>query len=109
MQTAGNLELIQAIEQLGPFGAGMRSHVFAFPATDINAAPVGENHIRCMITGESGGRLKAISFRSLETPLGQALLNTRGLPLHVCGTLRIDRWQGRETPQLTIEDAAAIN
>ena len=111
LQPAGaNLELIQAIEQLGPFGAGNAQPRFAFPAAQIiNAAPVGENHIRCTITGDSGGRLKAISFRSLETPLGQALLNTRGLPLHVCGTLRIDRWQGRETPQLTIEDAAAIN
>ena len=111
LQAAGaDLKLIQAIEQLGPFGAGNAQPRFAFPAAQIvNAAPVGENHVRCMITGESGGRLKAISFRSLDTPLGQALLNTRGLPLHVCGTLRIDRWQGRETPQLTIEDAAAIN
>jgi len=111
LQAAGaDLKLIQAIEQLGPFGAGNAQPRFAFPAAQIvNASPVGENHVRCMITGDSGGRLKAISFRSLDTPLGQALLNTRGLPLHVCGTLRIDRWQGRETPQLTIEDAAAIN
>lgn len=102
-------DLLAAVERLAPFGAGNPQPRFAFPAARIvQAQPVGENHVRCMLTGDSGGRLKAISFRSLDQPLGQALLNSRGLPMHVCGTLRLDRWQGRETPQLTIEDAAAI-
>ncbi|MBL22801.1 MAG: single-stranded-DNA-specific exonuclease RecJ [Rhodospirillaceae bacterium] len=111
LQPAGaGTDLLAAIEQLAPFGAGNRQPRFAFPSARIvKAEPVGDNHVRCFLTGESGGRLKAISFRSLDQPLGQALLNSRGLPLHVCGTLRLDRWQGRETPQLTIEDAAEIS
>ena len=54
-----------------------------------------------------GGRLKAISFRSMGKPHGDALLNARGLPLHVAGYIRVDRWQGREEAQLIIEDVAA--
>jgi len=111
LQPAGaDQAMIQSLERLGPFGAGNAQPRFAFPAAQIvKAEPVGENHVRCFLTGDSGGRLKAISFRSLDTPLGQALLNTRGLPVHVCGTLRLDRWQGRETPQLTIEDVASVS
>ena len=53
-------------------------------------------------------RLKAIAFRVVDRPLGETLLNTGGLPLHIAGHLQIDRWQGRENAQLIIEDAAAV-
>jgi single-stranded-DNA-specific exonuclease len=47
-----------------------------------------------------------MAFRQAETPIGQALLNARDQPLHLLGTLRVDRWQGRETPVLFITDVA---
>jgi single-stranded-DNA-specific exonuclease len=45
----------------------------------------------------------------VDRPLGAALLNTNGLPLHIAGHLQVDRWQGRENTQLIIEDAAAVS
>jgi single-stranded-DNA-specific exonuclease len=58
------------------------------------------------LSGETGGRLKAIAFRSLDSGLGPALLRHDGAPFHVVGRLRLDTWQGREQPQLFIDDAA---
>ena len=98
-----------AIERLAPFGAGNPQPRFVFPRVRIvKAKQVGLDHVSCIVAGENGGRLKAISFRSLGQPLGQALIQSSGSPLHLCGTLKLDHWQGRETPQLTIDDAAAV-
>jgi single-stranded-DNA-specific exonuclease len=74
----------------------------------VRADVVGETHVRCVLTGALGGRLKAIAFRALETPLGQALLKSGSAPLHVAGHLRADSWQGRDGCQLIIDDAAAV-
>ena len=51
-------------------------------------------------------RLDAIAFRAAGQPLGELLLNTGGLPVHVAGTLKRDTWGGREKIELTIDDAA---
>ncbi|MDH3704223.1 MAG: single-stranded-DNA-specific exonuclease RecJ [Alphaproteobacteria bacterium] len=109
MPAAATLDLVHTIERLAPFGAGNPRPRFALPAARVARADVvGENHVRCFLTGEGGGHLKAIAFRVLGEPLGDALLKSGGLPLHIAGTLRIDRWQGREDVQFMIDDAAPI-
>jgi single-stranded-DNA-specific exonuclease len=102
------VELLDALEKLGPFGAGNARPRFALPdARIVSADIVGTDHVRCIVTGADGSsRLKAIAFRTAGTPLGEALLNARGTPMHLAGTLRIDEWQGRREPQLFIDDAA---
>jgi single-stranded-DNA-specific exonuclease len=52
--------------------------------------------------------LKAIAFRCLDTPLGDALMNHRGAYFHLAGHLRRDTWQGAEGVQLIVEDAAPL-
>ncbi|MBI3513141.1 MAG: single-stranded-DNA-specific exonuclease RecJ [Proteobacteria bacterium] len=101
--------LVEQIGRLGPFGSANTEPRFAVPAARIvRADVVGEAHVRCVLTGALGGRLKAIAFRALETPLGKALLSRDGAPLHVAGHLRADSWQGRDGCQLIIDDAAAV-
>jgi single-stranded-DNA-specific exonuclease len=100
-------DLVAQLVRLGPYGAGHAEPRFAIPAAHIvKADVVGDAHVRCILTGATGGRLKAIAFRCLESPLGKALLETRGKPLHIAGHLRADRWQGRDDAQLMIDDAA---
>jgi len=67
---------------------------------------VGEKHVRCLLAGEAGGRVKAIAFRCHDQPLGLGLLSARDERYHVAGHLRADTWGGRDDVQLTIEDAA---
>ncbi len=106
---AATTGLLDALEALAPFGAGNPKPRFALPACRIlKADVVGENHVRCFVGGEGPGRLKAIAFRAVGEALGDALLASGGLPLHLAGQLRLDRWQGREEAQLIIDDAAPV-
>src|SRR5690606_39104755 len=93
---AASVALMAEIDRLGPFGTGNPEPRFALPAVRVARADVvGENHVRCFVSGADGARLKAIAFRALESPLGAALLQSGGVPLHLAGHLRPDSWQGR--------------
>lgn len=107
--TAGGArsELINALEQAGPYGSGNPDPVFAFPAHRItDAAIVGGAHVRLRAASGDGARVDGIAFRSAETPLGRMLLESRGESLHLAGHLALDRWGGRERVQLRLVDAA---
>lgn len=104
-----NVDFIHQVERAGPFGAGNPTPVFAFPAHQIRFADVvgAGGHVRCTVSSGDGANLKAIAFRAAGGPLGDALLRAKdGQRLHVAGTLTIDHWQGRESVQLRILDAA---
>ncbi len=104
---AATLSLVQDLQRVGPFGSGNPEPRFVLLAVRLSyAAVAGENHVRGIIEGKEGGRLAAISFNSLDTPLGQALLKSDGAPLHVAGKLRVNTWRGRSSAQLHVEDAA---
>ena len=101
--------LIEMIERAGPYGAGNPAPVFAFPAHRVVYADLaGTEHIRLTLENEAGARLKAIAFRALNTPLGEALLSERGRPVHVAGRLAIDTWNGGRSTQLLVDDAAEV-
>lgn len=100
-------DLWKAMMQAGPFGAGNSEPRIACPAVRlVKADVVGQNHVRCILSGREGGRLKAIAFRAMDGALGPALLASGGQPMHIAGHLRPDDWQGREGVQLVIDDAA---
>ncbi len=106
---AANTEIVQRLQQLAPFGQGNSEPRFVIPAARIGKADVvGENHVRLFLSGEDGGRLKAIAFRTADTPLGQALLGAGQVPVHVVGKLRADNWMGRDDVQLLVDDAAPV-
>ncbi|MCT8973077.1 single-stranded-DNA-specific exonuclease RecJ [Microbaculum marinisediminis] len=107
--TAGGatVDLLKALEDAGPYGSGNPQPVFVFPAHRLSFADATEQgHVRCTFASPDGGRLKAIAFRAVGSPLGDALLSGRQDTLHAAGTLRIDRWGGRETVQLHLRDVA---
>jgi len=104
---AASVELLAAIERLGPFGVGNAEPRFVVTgARVVRADIVGADHVRAILAGGDGARLKAIAFRAAGEPLGQALIENAGRELHLAGKLRMDRWQGAERAQLIIEDAA---
>ena len=105
---AASLELVDIIERVGPFGAGNALPRFVLTSTRVSyARTVGEGHVRCTLVGSEGGRVEAIAFRANQTALGPALLDPARPLLHVAGSLRIDRFGGREAVRLQIDDAAA--
>jgi single-stranded-DNA-specific exonuclease len=79
---------------------------FAFAKVKVvRADRVGSgDHVRCILAGDEGTRLKGIAFRVADQPLGQALLNAKSL--HIAGSLQHNNWRGRQEVQLSIDDVA---
>ncbi|NND49475.1 MAG: single-stranded-DNA-specific exonuclease RecJ, partial [Rhizobiales bacterium] len=107
--TAGGAtqELMALIDRAGPFGNAHPEPRFAFASHRVSyAKTVGNGHVRVSLKAEDGRRLEAIAFRAAGTPLGDALSAGGCETLHVAGKLKRNHWQGRETIQLMIDDAA---
>ncbi len=108
--TGATLDLIELLEQAGPYGSAHPSPMFVFPSHRITYADrVGTDHVRCTLVASDGTKLKAIAFRALGTELGELLLSERNHPIHVAGRLVVDEWGTKRVPSLQIEDAAALS
>jgi single-stranded-DNA-specific exonuclease len=102
-----NKELMDLLDRAGPYGPGHSEPRFVFPAHRLSRVrSMKDLHIRCTLQAADGSRIEACAFRVADTPLGTLLLKGEGLPLHVVGHLRRTSWQGRESVELMIEDAA---
>ena len=107
MPGAATVELINQIESAGPFGAGAPAPRFAFPDCQIHfAKQVGANHLKISFGDGLGGRIEGISFGAMDGPMGPMLMNHNGARFHLAGRLEINTWQGRQSVQLRLEDAA---
>jgi len=100
--------LCDALEQAGPFGAGWPApRVAAGPVRIVKADVVGTGHLRLVVAGDDGRRLKAIGFRLADGALGQALL---AAPAHrrlwIAGRVKRDDWNGGNAAELHLDDAA---
>ena len=93
-------------QRLAPFGPGNLEPLFALSDVRVERPmALKGGHVRCTLTDQTGGRLKAIAWRCEDTEMGQRLLRDGGL-IHVAGRLKPDDWQGRQGVQLEIEDVA---
>jgi single-stranded-DNA-specific exonuclease len=95
-------ELIEQIEQAGPFGASAPAPRFAFADMAVTARPMGDGHLRISFGG--GVKLEAVLFSAYDTPMGAAL--AAGGRFHLAGRVEINTWGGRSRVQLRVEDAA---
>ena len=106
-----NVPLVQLLQDhIGPFGQEHPEPLFLFQNVRIHTADVvGEAHIRAMISDwEGGSRMKAMAFRSVGTPLGDALLKQGKAGFDLLGVLKIDNWGGNEKVEMHIRDAALV-
>jgi single-stranded-DNA-specific exonuclease len=107
MPGAATVELIEQIEQVGPFGAGAPAPRFALPDMAVrHARRVGESHLKLSLSDGMGANIDAIAFGAFDGPLGQRLSEHGGARFHLAGRLEINTWGGRARVQLRLEDAA---
>ncbi|MGF7170161.1 single-stranded-DNA-specific exonuclease [Sphingobium xanthum] len=101
-------DLVNEMEGAGPFGNGWPAPRVALgPVRVMKADIVGTSHVRAIVSGEDGRSLKAMAFRQVDTPLGQALLGAdRSARFWLAGRARIDDWGARPAAELHIEDMA---
>ncbi len=101
-------EFADALERGGPYGQGWPApRVACGPVQVVKADVVGNGHLRAIVAGRDGRRLKAVAFRQADTPLGHAVLgagSTRRLWL--AGKVKRDDWNGRVGAELHMDDAA---
>ncbi len=103
-------ELLDQIEQVGPFGAGNASPHFAIPeVTLIKADRVGQNHLRCIFKSADGKSIKSMAFRQADEALGQVLLSAQGQRFHIVGKLKKDTWNGANKVEMTLEDVFSLS
>ncbi|AVO36267.1 single-stranded-DNA-specific exonuclease RecJ [Pukyongiella litopenaei] len=104
---AATTELIDRMEQAGPFGASAPAPRFALPDLAIgHARRVGESHLKLTLKDGQSGRIDAICFGAYDSALGPALEKHGGARFHFAGRLEINDWGGRRSAQLRLEDAA---
>lgn len=103
------VELIERLEQAGPFGPANPAPRLAFGWVGVQGVrAVGQGHCQLRVTAAQGGALPAIAFRAAQSGIA-ALLEAAAAsrsPVHLAGRLEIDDWGGRRKAKLHVEDAS---
>lgn len=103
---AATLQLVEQLDQAGPYGASAPAPRFAFADQSVTGRRIGENHLRISFGDAGTPKLEAIAFGAFDNPLGPALENAGHQRFHLAGKLEINTYGGRSKPQLRLEDAA---
>jgi single-stranded-DNA-specific exonuclease len=103
------VEVAEHLLRLAPFGSGNDEPLLVLPHARVSRAErIGKDGatVRAFLTGEGGGRLKAILFRGKTGPVAEALLDPGGKPLHLAGHLRAEAWNGSVSASFIVTDAS---
>ncbi len=106
---AATPDLVHRLEAAGPFGAGAPEPVFALPRhrlAEVTAVGVEGRHLRLRAVAGDGRAVEGIAFRASGKKLGEALIRLKGAPVHLAGTLSVNRFGGRERAQIRVVDVA---
>lgn len=103
--SGATVEMAENLELLEPYGAGNSEPKLLLHHVRVNKASIiGSGHVKCFLSSDNGGSLKAIAFRVADNDIGNALLTAKGEIFDVVGVLRRDNWQGRNSVQFIIDD-----
>ncbi|MDE0306589.1 MAG: single-stranded-DNA-specific exonuclease RecJ [Albidovulum sp.] len=107
MPSAISLDLINALEAVGPYGSGSPAPRFVLPSVRVKfAKTIKQKHLMLSLSDESGATIEAIAFRANESPLGPFLTDRKNGAIHVAGKLSLNDYRGRIRQRIEIEDAA---
>lgn len=97
-------QMIESLAPLRPFGMANPDPAVMLPDLEIAAIRVmKEKHIK--VTFRQGkAEIDALRWNCVGTPFGDAIEAARGRRLDVIGTLSINEYRGKKTPQMMLED-----
>ncbi len=104
--SALTLELLDALERIGPYGQGHPEPIFALPDVRVHYSKlVKEEHVRFTLEDARGARIGGIAFRAMKSPLGEILLKKEGT-YHVAVRLKRNDFNGSSKAEVEIVDMA---
>ena len=105
-----NLELINDIDKLQPFGKGNPEPTFILKDVIIDSIKIIKNkHFLIFFENDLGQKLKGICFNSKETILGDYLENFKQYKFYFACTLSIDKFTSESVLQIIIKDIMKID
>ncbi len=97
----GLLQVAEALREAGPWGSGFPEPMFSGDFELVEQRTVGEDHLKMRLRPSAGGEIvDAIAFN-------QAGPAYRGV-VQLVYRLDVNEWRGRESPQLIVEQIAAL-
>jgi Single-stranded DNA-specific exonuclease len=105
-----NLDFIENIEKLEPFGNDNEEPKFIIKDMDIKSFKIVNNkHIMIFSESALNGKIHAISFNSVDTSLGQNIINNKTAKYAFGCTIKKNNFNSKLEPQIIIKDAMVIN
>ena len=103
---AFNSDFYTDIKKLEPYGNGNPNPIFLIKDLKVIKSTILNNkHISVILKSKLGFSIKSISFNSINTKVGEYLLNYKA-NLNVLGQINENIWNNKKTLQLTIRDVA---
>ena len=101
---AFNIDFYTDIKRLEPFGTANPEPTFLLKSLKVIKAKILNNkHISLILKAKTGFSIKSISFNSVNSKVGEYLLNYKN-DLNVVGQISENIWNNKKTLQLTIKD-----
>jgi single-stranded-DNA-specific exonuclease len=104
--SAATVQLVEEIENAGPFGQAAPAPRFAFANAAVACRRIGESHLKISVSDGAGPALDCIAFGAFDGPLGTTLESAGHQRFHLAGKLELNHWNGRTRVQLRLDDAA---
>ncbi|MGE3142267.1 MAG: single-stranded-DNA-specific exonuclease RecJ [Hyphomonadaceae bacterium] len=101
-----DLDLVAALERIGPYGPGHPEPVFALADVRVRyAKQVKEAHVRFTLEDARGARISGIAFQAMTRGFGEALLKQEGV-FHAAVRVKRNEYNGRSSAEIEIVDLA---
>jgi single-stranded-DNA-specific exonuclease len=103
---AVNLGLIDALERIGPFGAGHPEPLLALANMRVKFAKrVGESHLRITLEDARGKGVRGMAFNCANEPMGE-MLTQKDAVAHVAVRVKRNSYNGSESAEVELVDAS---
>ena len=103
--SALNEEFFNEINYLAPFGSGNNEPKFAVEQIKvIKSNIVGDNHIKCILSGKDGTIFKSIAWNAVNSPLEKILNKENKKFFNAAGKMMINEWRGEKNIEFIIDD-----
>ena len=105
-----NLDLLENLENLEPFGNGNEEPKFIVQGLKIDHCKVLKGkHVLIFFRSDFGINIKGISFNSVGTNLGENLINNISAKFDFGCSIKKNNFNDDLQPQLIIEDAMLVH